>query len=385
MALTITNANALNTVGECFKVVVNASNPPANTIRKIRYTLLAQDNTEILPPQSIPLTGQDVALDFAPHLQGQIHTSVPLLNTKFRAIDPNFSASFKVFVEQVDFDTNSCAAPTVSESLTTLERKIFNVAPQYWQNGLMTTTSPVFFTYKPSQFYLTRNQNDWLWFYTGSGATFSMVVTTYNQAGVGVGQLNESLMQDAVYYMGVGAANISGFTVPSDTARMQIDFRRDGSTIQTYNIVFIDDCEEESWREIYFQEPLGGISSLLMDTFEFTPNRSVSSIELEQECNLALGLNATKTGGLSGTNSQSFRTIRWTKEIDNSTDFADFLDGLAASHHFWVRQKIGKVLDLMTKITINPGSIQTRNIEGNAVVSITGRIFKNINTVSNRL
>ena len=122
-----------------------------------------------------------------------------------------------------------------------------------------------------------------------------------------------------------------------------------------------------------------------MDTFEFTPNRSVSSIELEQECNLALGLNATKTGGLSGTNSQSFRTIRWTKEIDNSTDFADFLDGLAASHHFWVRQKIGKVLDLMTKITINPGSIQTRNIEGNAVVSITGRIFKNINTVSNRL
>ncbi len=380
MSITInTQPNALNAVGECFKVGATVSTPAsADVIRRLQYTLLDSSDNVILPAQSTKIVGQEVPLDFAPHLKGQVYTTLPTLNQTVRFPDSNFMKGFKVKFEEVDYDTSACSGSVVNEIATTSEGKLLNVAPQYWQNGLLTTTSPIIFSYKPSVIRLSPNQNDWLWLYTGSGATFTVTLSVDDN----IQYIDTSLTQDRVYTFGIGAPNLTGASISGTPQKAVIQFMRNSSLFASYTILFDQQCDDEEWREVYFQEPLGGISSVLFDEFRFNVPRSASSIALERECNLMLGLNATKTGGLSGINATVFRQISWTKEVSNASDWVNFYEGMQASNHFWVLQKFG-VLTSMTKVLMDNVTITPLDRQGNAVINMTGRVFKNVNNLNN--
>lgn len=382
MSITInTQPNALNAVGECFKVGATVSAPAsADVIRKLQYTLLDDQDNIILPAQSVQVTGREIPLDFAPHLKGQVYTTVPTVGQTIRFIDLNFSKSFKVRFEEVDFDISQQGSTVVNEVATTSIGKVLNVAPRYWQNGLLTTTSPIVFSHKPNVIRLSPNQNDWLWLYTGSGATFTVTLSVDDN----IQYIDTSLIQDRVYTFGIGAPNLTGASISGTPKKAVIQFMRNSSLFASYTILFDQQCDDEEWREVYFQEPLGSISSVLFDEFQFSIPRTSSAVQLEMQCNTLLGLNATKTGGLSGTNAKAFRQISWTKEIANANEWVDFYEGMQASNHFWVLQKFGN-LQAMTKIIMDNVTITPLDRQGTAILNMSGRVFKDVGNLTNSL
>lgn len=383
MAITVESLPGDNVAAsKCFQFELSQTAPadPDTTRRKIEYQLLTEDDDEVTNLRSYPYTGVKLKVDFKKDVVPFFKSFVPKLNTIYNtSID--FATGFKLKYAEIDFDLTSCTAPADPVYTETAVKNVWNVYPQFNEYPFDNFSIPILMTYRPIGVWkMAYGQWDWLYFAPGYEG-MDMTVRQYSIGGLLV-QTNVYGFNggnDNVICFGISGNNTGGVIDVNSLSRIELDIthRPADTPIGVITIEFYKPCEDQEYRELYFVEPLGGVSSVRFLESDVSASRATSKLESDPGCTDS-SVSGFLSGGISIANSDSYLSVTLKKYIDGIQDWAAFYNGLIASRFHWIAVKDSNGVMRMAKFLIDDGEIVTKNDSEDILLIVRGRIHKSI-------
>jgi len=276
MAITVVSEPDTEQVGNYIVYELSQDAPGAGIIRQLVYQLRDSSGNPITEWDSFTgLDGGTIRLDFTDVVRSRLEAYTPNLNsiTKFNMLD-NSTFRFKLAYYEVDFDTADCTTTTGSETEGS-EKEAYNAYFMPWQADQKLSDGEHVFSEKPLTIEMVRGQNDWLFFFTGSPGP-SFVVVEEDLDGVATSVHSETLPTNRYYAIGISGNNTEGVTLALD----QLGALRIRLGDSLYEINFTNEqenCPPLEFREVYFHEPMGTLSSIMFDEVSISGSRNFTT------------------------------------------------------------------------------------------------------------
>ena len=224
---------------------------------------------------------------------------------------------------------------------------------------------------------MVRGQNDWLYFFTGSpGPTF--VVIEEDITGFATSVHSETLDTNRFYAIGISGNNTEGVTLPLD----QLGALRIRLGAALYEINFtkekVDNCPGLEFREMYFFEPMGTLSSIMFDDVSISGARSFTTARPldigEQDQSSYRRIESIGERIVTNNSGPSFTV---TKNISDQEEMTRFYNGFASANlHFTKMMGLDGDWKMARVILSNCG--EYRGPEGGAVLQATYRLHRSV-------
>jgi len=389
MAITIEESPEQNTASsKCFRWVLSQTAPADlnTTIRKIIYQLILSDGTKVTEIESSTYTGKDLPLDFKIDVIPFLGSFLPDLQTQYNHSITDMIVGFKLKYAEQDFDKTTCADPGDPTFTESAEKKVWHIYPGFDERPLENiSTIPLFLTYKPiGVLKMARGQRDFLYFAPGD-QNINLTLRQYDLDGalVQTNVFGFSGGLDNIICFGIGGINTPGVSDVSQLSYIELDFLYGAgdNPLGTWKIVFHDACSDIEYRELYFVEPLGTISSIRFDESQFAGLRSTQKGQNQAFCTDSdTGNKGFVSGGTNVVRSTSFRKITLRKYIKGSDEWAKFYDGLISSAFHWLAVKNPSGNLSMSRFIVDDAQIPYKDDQIEGILTISGRLHKEIYT-----
>lgn len=337
MAISVVSEPGVEQAGNYIVYQLSQTAPSAGITRQMQYQLRDAANNPVTPWDSFTgLNGGTVRLDFTDIIRTRLEGYTPNLNsiTKFNMLD-NATFRFKLAYKEIDFDTSDCSITEGSETVGS-EKEAYNAFFMPWQAELALSDGGFVFSEKPLQIEMVRGQNDWLFYFTGTGSDTDFVVVEEDINGVATAVHSESLAQNRFYAIGISGNNTEGVTLGlAELGALRI---RLGAYL--YEIEFtkekVNNCPPLEFREMYFFEPMGTFSSIMFDEVSVSGSRNFTTarpLDIGEQDESSYRRIESFGDRIITNDSGPVFTV--SKDINNQEEYTRFYNGFAAANmHF---------------------------------------------------
>jgi len=376
MAITIVSEPDTEQAGNFIVYQVTQDAPAAGIRRQLKYQLRDAFDNEVTPWESFTdVDGETIRLDFTDIVRSKLEAYTPNLNsiTKFNMLD-NSTFRFKLVTQEIDFDTSDCSTTEQPETVGA-EKEAYNAFFMPWQAEQALADGEYVFSEKPRNIEMVRGQNDWLFFFTGSPGPLFVVVQE-DIFGNALSVHAETLPTNRYYAIGISGNNTEGINLPLE----QLGAIRIRLGQVTYEIEFtkepVNNCPGLEFREMYFFEPMGTLSSIMFDEVSISGSRSFTTARpLDIPEQDASNYRRIESFGERIVTNNSGPSFTVTKNISDQEEMSRFYNGFASANlHF--TKMLGDDGDwyMARVMLVNCG--EYRGQDGGAVLQATYRFHR---------
>lgn len=384
MAVSLTSVpNQYNGLAQPFAFGLTMSQGnTATEVRDLTYQLFAEDGTALMvKPNVVPYKPSEFKLDFAPIIWGYVRTTLPVLNSMAPATDRTIIRGFKLRYGEVIFNKITCETTVNFDDESPVYYAI-NAALDDFRADLFNDYQTIILNSIPNNISMCQSQQAWLYIFSRTSGTIDYLVQFEDDTG----------KLDSFNYPGGGQVTIlpigtgNGFYRNGNEAKRvryaRLSFRDnvvDGKAsfgnASTYHIS-VDDCCKEgdgALKEIYFQEQLGGISSIRFDTVAIGGNRSTEKVCISKPATKNLPYPVRQRYGEQVSRNQSRGSLILSANFSYEPSMADYLNNLVSSSLHLMRKRISADDggEVMGKVTVADGGYELLKEGEEAELSIT--------------
>ncbi len=375
MAVTInTEPNAVQPLeGVVFGATLSSAGTAPNVI-SLGYKFFGPSGA-LIAISEIPYTGQEEKFDFTRLVSEQLSTAAPSLSSRSVFTETDFAKDFYLSVGEITFNEDTCET-TVNISTNSSTIKAVNIRVPSWIDAADFDSGDLFsLTARPSRTEVRSNQSDWLHVFTKSGTCNYYVDAVFSDGTTQNNSGSFSITENA-HRIPIGPANCVFGPYSKKLTSYTVRIRETplGADIASYKFIVKDECLSLPVREFVAVEPLGGVSSLKIDSVSAGVSPSGGTF---QESSAPGTAKSAITGGISRLRGEGTQVFTLTGRMDYSPGVENWLAGMFSSRQTWVRY-IDRNGSRLVKCVVLDGQYPTASGGREVSYSVTVRMHHNI-------
>lgn len=350
-------------------LLTSAGTPPE--VKQLAYQIQDDAGNPISAIEIVPYTGQNHTVDVTKDLERLMIAQVPFSAIGHPSLVQGeealgLSLEYKIAYGEATTNTTTCITTTDISNLTSVKKIINSYKMQHYD--LYDTV----FTSKPYENTTYIWQDDWIMLYNSSVAFIIKVFHTTD--GIRTQAGTDANIGAGVHLIGCGGRNVYGGASLDGVDFYEIEIYADPATLLDTFKFTIDRCEQGSYQEIIWREPIGGWSSIGFENSSFGSSRGqVTTLNRALPADKLAPWPSFYSTGVIDNQTDLLPSISFEKELIYRDNMEVWLWGLQASNNVFASKFLPAGTKVFTRLNVVNKNAQFKNKE-TVVVSIQGAL-----------